>query len=232
MPERKTKVKKEEVKEVELKSDKTLIIGLAVLILIFAAIIGSRFLNEDPPETIDELHEFNIKGKLQPDQGYLYNAYSFVKLEDLWYTQLLSPLGSRLYDIQFRYGPNELEDIKIEGSLNDELFNDAEQYYVTFNPVGNDFSSMALAAADYNQHMTNIFFKTPIAACDRNETLNCVDRPIITCDNTEELVFYIKESNNPGVFFDDNCIVVEGSGLDLIKGVDRVLLFFYRIMEK
>ena len=223
---------KEEGKEVKLKSDKVLIIGTVILVLVFAAILGSRYFNQELPETIDDLHELNLKGKLNPEHGYLYNdVYSFVKFDDLWYTQLMSPKGTRLYNIQFRYGPGELEDIKIGGSLNIGLLDTATEYYVTFNPLGNNFSGVALAVSDFNQHMTNIFFKKPIAACDKNETLACRGRPIITCDNTEDLVLYVKEANSSRVYFDDNCIVVEGSGLELVKGVDRILLGFYNIME-
>jgi len=43
---------------------------------------------------------------------------------------------------------------------------------------------------------------------------------------------YVKEANESKVYFDDNCIVVEGSGFDLVKGVDRVLFYFYGIMEQ
>ena len=230
-PEPKREVE-EDIKEAKLKSDKTLIVIAIIVVLVFAFIFGLRYFTPKPPETIEELHELNLKGKLKEEQGYLYNdVYSFVKFDDLWYVQLVSPKGTRFYNIQFRYGPRELEDINIGGTLNTKLFNDAKEYYVTFNPTGNDFSTVALAVADFNQHMTNIFFKQPIAACDKNETLNCIDRPIITCDNTDEVVLYVKEANNSRVYFDDNCIVVEGSGFDLVKGIDRILFDFYDIME-
>jgi hypothetical protein len=227
--EEKEKPKTKDVK-VELKSDRTLITVAVMIILVFAIVLGSKYIVPEPPGTIDELHEFNLKGKLKPDRGYIYNSYSFVKLEDLWYTQLLSPSGSRLYDIQFRYGPREVEDIGINGKLDSKIFNDAEEYYVTFNPSGSDFSSVALAVGDFNQQMVNVFFKNPIAACDRNGTLVCVDRPIITCDSTEDMVLYVKEANSSRIYFDDNCIVIEGSGFDLLKGINRVLYDFYKII--
>ena len=238
-----TSLVKEEVKDtrttsgtnsvgVKLKSDKTLIVGVIIIVLLFGIIFGLRYFTQEQPETIDDLHALNLKGKLKEEQGYLYNdIYSFVKFDDLWYTQLVSPKGTRLYNIQFRYGPKEVEDIKIEGSLNIELLNNATEYFATFNPTGNDFSSVAVAVGDFNTHMTKIFFKKPIAACDKNETLACINRPIITCDNTEELVLYVKEANSSRVYFDDNCIVIEGSGFDLVKGVDRIFYDFYNIIE-
>jgi len=230
-PEETKKDEEKEEEEPRFKSDKVLIIAIVIVVLLFAAVFGVKFLTKEMPQTIEELHLYNIKGKLDPEQGYMYEGvYSFVKFDDLWYMQLKSPQGTRLYNIQFRYGPMEVENIKIEGTLDSELFNDAKEYYVTFDPNGNDFSHVALAVADFNQHMTNIFFKQPIAACDKNNTKTCKDRPIITCENTQDVVLYVKEANATRTYFDDNCIVVEGSGLDLVKNVDRVLYYFYDMM--
>jgi len=235
MPEEGVKEVKEEVKDVKLKSDKMLIIGAVVIILIFAAIFGARYFTQEQPETIDDLHALNLKGKLKDAQGYIYNnAYSFVKFDDLWLTQFKSPKGTILYDIQFRYGPREVEDIKISGTLNTKRFNDATQYYATFNPLGNDFTYIRLARFDYDIQMTKIFQKTPVSACDRNVTNGttaCVGIPIITCDNTDDVVVYFKESKELNLEYDDNCIVISGSGLDLIKGVDRILYDLYDIIE-
>lgn len=236
MPEEKAEIKEEnneKPKDVKLRSDKALIISIVAIVLLFAVVFGLRYFNQEQPKTIEDLHELNLKGKLKPEQGYLYkDVYSFVKFDDLWYTQFKSPQGSRLYNIQFRYGPREVEDINIYGNLNTKVLNNATEYYATFDPTGNDFSHVAVAVGDFNTHMTNIFFKKPIAACDRNETAACKDRPIITCENTDNVVLYIKEANNTQVYYDDNCIVIEGSGFELVRGVDRVLYDFYKIMEQ
>jgi len=236
MPEEKKKGKEEpktEVKDVKSGSDRILIITLILLVAVFVALFGLKYLTPEHPETIEDLHALNLKGKLKKNQGYLYNGiYSFVKFEDSWYTQFKSPQGSRLYNVQFRYGPKEVEGIKIEGHLDSELFNNATEYYVTFDPTGNDFSHVALAVADFNQHMTNIFFKQPIAACDRNMTFACRTRPIITCDNTDKIVLYVKEANISKTAFDENCIIVEGRDFDLVKNVNRVLYTFYHMMEQ
>lgn len=233
MPEEKTEAAKEEPKEAKFKSDKILIIGAVLLMLLFAVVFGIRFFTQEKPQTIEDLHQLNFKGKLKPDQGYLYrDVYSFVKFDDLWYMQLASPKKTRLYNIQFRYGPKEIEDIKVSGALDFGLFNNATDYYVTFDPTGKDFSHVALAVADFNQHMVTIFFKTPIPACDRNETYVCRDRPIITCSSTDKVVLYVKEANESKVSFSNNCIIVEGNGFDLVREIDRVLYVFYEIMEQ
>jgi hypothetical protein len=222
---------KEESKFLSKSSDKILIIGIVFLILLFFAIFFISRLTKEQPKTIEDLHKLNIQGKLKPEQGYLYkNAYSFVNLGGFWYTQLTSTSGRRLYNMALRYGPRDLENIKIYGFLNTTLFNNATSYYVTFNPTGNDFSHVALAISDFNQHMVKVFGKKPVAACDKNETAACEDRPIITCDNTDKVVLYVKEANESLVRYDGNCIIVEGNGFDLVKGVDRILLNFYNIM--
>ena len=77
-----------------------------------------------------------------------------------------------------------------------------------------------------------VFEKTPVAACDRNETEACKTRPIVTCSDYGKLVLYIKESDKFRAYYNNNCIVVEGKGVDLVKGVDRVLYNLYNIMGK
>jgi hypothetical protein len=241
MPDKKEDEKKEvqEAKEIKLKSDKVLLIGIVIIIVAFIAVLSIFYLHKDRPQTIDDLHKLNFEEKLKPDQGYIYEKiYSFVKYDNLWYAQLVSPQGSRFYNIQFRYGPKDVDSIYVQGSLDTALFNNATEYYVTFNPTGNydpknngSFSPVVLALGDFNQQMTKVFLKKAIAACDRNETRACKDMPIITCDNTDKPVLYIKESDQLGVIFNSNCITIEGTGFDLVKGVDRVLYNFYGIIK-
>ena len=133
----------------------------------------------------------------------------------------------------FRFGPRDLEGINIGGFLDKEIFDNSSFYYATFNPNGTQFSHVALAVADFNQHMTNVFFKNPVAACDRNQTEGpCLTRPVITCENRNYMVLYVKEADENRTYYDGNCMVVEGSGFGLVKGVDRILLNLYGIMPQ
>tara|TARA_Y100000310_G_scaffold137282_1_gene136174 strand:+ start:87 stop:620 length:534 start_codon:yes stop_codon:yes gene_type:complete len=177
------------------------------------------------------LHSANFDDDLDPNEGRIFQGYSFVNIDGFWYTQLKSPAGTRNYEMALRFAPWEVEGIPITGKLDDSLFNEVEEYYVTFDPLGSDFNYVALAIGDFNEHLMKIFEKTPIAACDKNETGACVDRPIIDC-NSEGLVIYAKESQTVGVEYEDNCIVVSGNGLDLIRAVDRSLYNLYGILSK
>lgn len=213
-------------------SDKTLVFAIIALIVLFAALFLFLHFRKEQPKTIEEMHLANLKNDLNPEQGYLYKGiYSFINLEGFWFTQISSKSGKTLYDLSMRYSPRELEDIRINGWLNGTLFNEKKEYYVTFDPKGKDFAHVALAVGDFNTHMVNAFLKMPIAACDRNETAPCSTRPIITCENTQdEIVLYVKESDKFRISYDNNCIMVEGNGFDLVKGVDRILYNFYEMM--
>ncbi|MBI3027477.1 hypothetical protein HYY70_05165 [Candidatus Woesearchaeota archaeon] len=214
-------------------SEKTLIISIGVIISLLAAILAFSFINKQQPKTLEELHVLNLKGKLNPSQGYVYKGvYSFVSLDNQWYTQLTSPKGTKTYSLALRYSPNDLKDIVIEGQLDSKLFDNKSEFYYTFNPIGKELSFVTLAVADFSTHMARVFEKMPIAACDRNETEPCKTIPIVTCEDNDKLVLYVKESPRFRVYYNDNCIVVEGNNFDLVKGVDRVLYNLYNIMEQ
>src|SRR3989338_2673718 len=215
-------------------SDKILIFGIIFLIVLFAVIFivfRHNNLANAAPKTIDELHQANIDGKLKPEQGYMYKGvYSFVFVEGSWYVKLQSQSGRKFYNMGFRYSPKEVEKIKIEGSINETLFYNSNSFYATFNPTGEDLSYVTLAIAHFDQHMLYAFDKYPIAACDKNETEACSKIPIVTCESTKELVFYVKESNMTRVTYKGNCILIEGKGFSLVNMTDRVLYDFYGII--
>jgi hypothetical protein len=227
-----SKEKSEEFKGEDSKSsDIVLIISIVVVILLVASLAAFVILTKERPKTIEELHQLNIMGKLKPSEGYMYKGvYSFINFSNEWYTQLKSPKGSKIYNLAMRYSPRDLENIFIEGNLDTNFFNNQSEFYVTFDPTGREFTHILLAVADFDNHMAKIFEKNPIAACDRNETEPCATRPIITCEDTDKLVLYIKESEKLRAYYNNNCIVVEGRDFDIVKGVYRILYNLYEIM--
>ena len=214
------------------RSDILFFAALGILLLTFASFFAvGYYKSHKRPLTIEELHDLNFEGKLDSDEGYVHDGiYSFIKLDGFWYTALQSQSAKTLYNFAFRYSPRDLASLPVTGTLDTSLFNSAAEYYITFNPTAQNLSHTVLAVNDFNQHMINAFKKFPIAACDRNETVACADRPIITCENTEKVVVYIKNEEIPSVEFEDNCIIISGQGFDQVKGVDRVLYKFYNIM--
>ncbi len=218
---------------IKKSSELALILSIIVIVILLGVIFAIKYFYKPQAKTLEEMHVLNLQGKLKPEQGFVYKGvYSFVAQDNLWFTQLSSPKGSKVYDLALRYSPRDLKNITIEGALDNEFFDNQSEYYVTFNPIGNQFSYVGLAVADFNTHMSKVFEKTPIAACDRNETQPCQSRPIVTCDNTTILVLYIKEADRFRAYYNHNCIVVEGNGFDLVRGVDRILYNLYNIMGK
>jgi len=224
---------KDKEEEPKSSSEKIFVISVAVVLLVLVSIFAFSILNKPKPQTLEDMHILNLKGKLKPEQGYVYKGiYSFITFDNLWYTQITSPKGTKIYNLALRYSPKDLKDIVIEGNLDADFFNNQSDFYVTFNPMGKEFSYVGLAVADFNTHLSKVFEKKPIAACDRNETEPCKTRLIVTCEDTDKLVLYIKESERFRAYYNNNCIVVEGNGFDLVKGVDRILYNLYGIMEQ
>ena len=166
-------------------SDWILIAAIVVIALILVSLFILKNFQKEPPKTIDDLHALNLKGKLNPDQGYLYGGYSFVYANGLWYTQVQNKAGTSLFGIPLHYGPNDLRDVQIGGYLNSTLFDSINQIYITFDPLGSNLNYVALAIGEFDQSMIKAFNKMPIASCDKNETTACSDRPIITCRSEE-----------------------------------------------
>ena len=212
-------------------SEKPLIFAIIVILILFAGIITYSVLHKTQPKTIEELHILNLQGKLKPEQGYVYkNAYSFITLDNQWYTQLKSPKGTKLYSLAMRYSPRDVKGIQIIGNLDDGFFNNQTVFYNTFDPGGKQLQYVSLAVADFSTHMSRVFEKIPIGACNKNLTASC--STIVTCDDKDKLVLYVKESDKSKVSYKGNCIIVEGNQFDMVKGVDKVLYNLYGIMEK
>ncbi len=224
-------IKPEELKEKKI-SDWGLVILVAIIVLTLAVIISFNFFKKETPRTIDELHSLNLNGKLKEEEGYLYDGYSFVFANGLWYTQyqVLTARGANLFNIPLHYSPKELEDIPTEGGLNATLFDSEEEIYVTFDPLGQNLNYVALAVGEFDQNIIKAFNKMPVAACDKNETKACETRPIITCNNTDKPVLYLQQEPEAKVIFEDNCMIVQGQGAEIVRAVDRLLLKLYGIM--
>lgn len=214
------------------KSDKILIFSILFIILLIAIFFSVKYFYKPKILTVDDLNKQNIDGKLKREQGYLYKGvYSFVKSSGLWFFQLKSPSGRVLYNIPLHYSPNEIEDLKITGRFS-PLFTNSTDIYITFDPLAEDLQYTALAVGELDQSILTAFAKNPIAACDKNETSACKDRPIITCDNTKNTpVIYFRNNATTKIAYNDNCLIVQGQGLELIRAVDRMLLQWYGVMD-
>jgi len=225
-------VKSEKPKEISTTfgSDKLLLISIVIIVILAALLLV--WINSPKPvvvQTIDDLHLINLQGDLDPEFGYVHGGFSFVYFDNLWYTQLAT--GNVVYDIPHHYGPRDLTEVEVVGKFNSTLFNKNQEIYITFDPEGEaeNFKYMTLAIGEFDQSIVTVFNKLPIASCDKPAEA-CIERPIVTCENKSLSVLYVKEAADAKVILNDNCLIVQGQGLDIVKALDRLLMILYGIM--
>ena len=228
----------EKIKEFEdpgIESNKNSIIILVCLIVGFFALVigGFAAYNHFTGQAIvdvDQLHQDNIDGKLDDEEGYVYNGYSFVKVDGLWWTEM-DKFGT-LLKVPLHFGPKELEDIDITGSLNGELFNREENLYIAIDPeVANKYYTLAVSELSFNA--AKGMERMPVGSCTKENAV-CENRTIVNCENNPNKLAVIELAvapENKIEIIDGVCIKISGSEYGLAKGVNRLLYQWYGIMK-
>ena len=211
------KEQNKEEKKPKKKKDKeailywSIVLIIAVVILFFAV---SRFFSKTPEFPAVE-----------------YNNWEFTEMAGMWWFEW--QMGETMYTVQLRFNTYEVEEIPINGKLDNEAFNAYHHIYITFdlsNNTGQDLAILALAATELTQNMATAINRTPVAACANTLSDACIDRPIRTCENIGEPVIYLKEGGNAKITVENTCVLVEGSQFELIKAIDLVLYRWYGII--
>lgn len=212
-------MKEDEINEVkgedsDKEDKKSTVYFLIAVILIVAAVAGI----------------FALKNYYVPEKDkdiVKYNNFNFVKEESLWLTQV--QVKGQLYNVRLHYNPYEVENIPYVGDIDERFQQDA--IYITHDPAEGNLGHVAVAAAELSLSMASVFNIEPVAACSKNFTGICETRPIITCENTNSSVIYLKEDDITQVSLKGNCIVIQGRGQELIKAADKVLYIWYRVIK-
>jgi len=191
------------------KDTKKILISIAIIVVAIGFIISLRFIYDDGPQI----------------EQYTYNGFTFTQQAGLWHTQWQR--GTELYNIRLRYGPREVEDIPLAAP--GAGINVSDTLYLTFDP-GPDLKYVALAASELSLNLKQVFNLSPVAACTVNVSEPCYDRPIITCENTDDAVIYIREDPEAALLLTDNCIIVQGEGEDLARAADKLIWIQYGII--
>ena len=179
---------------------------------------------------INQLHQENLQGDLSEKEGYLYNGFSFVFTDGLWWTDL--KINEGIVRIPLHFGPKEVEEIKFQGYLNNTEFNSQEELFLTINPLVRDkYYSLALSELSFN--IAKGIDRTPIGACTE-ENYACENRTIISCENNSQHlpVIELALDNKTSITYQGSCIKIAGEGYDLVKAADRILYQWYGVMKK
>lgn len=227
---------KQLIEDFSFKELGILILGLVIILgsIIFVPKLWNSFFEEDA-KSLDQLHMENYKNP-ETDDNYIYNGFSFLKIPDprtsvvFWYTQYEN--NNKLFNIPFRFGPREVENISIV-SVNKMQNRSYNNIYITIDPTDVKGSQRytALAVSEFVEILSKVKNYPMIAACTRNETQACIDRPIINCSSDGDfLIFYFNETNETLVEIDNNCISVKGEGENLIRSTDKAIYTFLGIV--
>ncbi len=224
--------KKQEQKEAESpkkpqKKSKDTVLLYAIIVLFLAVgamLVVPKLVVTEENLSLDELHERNMQGKLDPKKGYVYNQqYSFVFFDGLWYGLIPSARIEKIFSIPFHYGPREVEHITPVGTLNRSNLDRYSNFFNTFYPLDDDLGYIAASTAEANSVFTQAFGKGVIGSCTTNESSGCTGRPIVQCNSTDAPVFYFSSEDETNVIYLDNCAIISGKGEELFKATDRML---------
>lgn len=229
---------KEETPEFDIEKDskpdsKNLFIMIGVIIGLFVLFFGGTFVYNNyitgaEVVTVDGLHQENIEGNLEEEEGYLYNGYSFIKADGLWWTEL-NKRGTRL-KVPLHFGPKDLEDVEITGTI-DPRFNQGENVYIAINPnVRNKYYTLAISELSFN--VVKGLDRTPIGSCTEENPV-CVNRTIVNCENTQGLpVIELSLEEGPKIELKDTCIKISGvQDYNIVKATNRLLYQWYGVMS-
>lgn len=196
------------VERASLKSWTILVVTVLIIAAIFAFFIQTR-------ENENEL---------------TYNNFEFINVGSFWQTKW--ERDGQLYVIDFRYNPEQVEDVPIEGTT--DIRFQLESVYLTIDPSeerDRDTAYLAIAAVELGRKLVTPFERQIITACTVNETIACWDRPIVTCDNTNKTVIYLKQANETKIILDGNCVTIQGKGQEIVRAVDKALFQWLGIMS-
>ena len=97
---------------------------------------------------VDTLHDQNIEGTLNSEEGYMYNEFSFVLLDGLWWTELVKNRvdgqGIEIVKTPLHYGPQDVEAVTNSGVL-DASFDSEIEVFLAIDPnVQNKYYTLDL----------------------------------------------------------------------------------------
>ena len=213
-----------------IRNNKVAILICLVILLLFAGIFTAyRFFITPEKLTIDQLHERNLKGKLDPEEGYTYRGFSFVRANNMWFTKIARTGTSDIYNLQFHYGPKEVENITVLGDV--KSFLRYNETFITFNPSEKRLSYTALTSGEITINLASVLGILPHAACTKNETRGCSTAAIVNCESTSAPVLSLEITPDPKIITEKNCLRIQGNGTDLLRSADKTLLQWFGIMD-
>ena len=206
-----------------------LIIGVVIIGILLLSFAGFKIYNHyNAPKVIniDQLQQDNLAGKLKEDEGYIYNGFSFVKADGLWWTQVKR--FDTLVKVPLHFGPKEVEHIPLFGKLNPGFNNGT--LYIAVNPNISFNKYYTLSLMEMNNNIVQGINRGIESACTFQDPV-CGNRSIVSCANPQgRAVVELVVSDENSIELSGTCIKVSGSGSNLTKAADRLLYHWYGVL--
>lgn len=206
---------KQEINEAPQKDESTkyFLIAAAAIILLTAAFFSVKLFarQEATYETVR------------------YNGFIFEYYAGLWNTQWQQ--DGQVYNLRLHYNPRQVGNVSIAG---DGAWNATQETYITFDPAEDEqFSNVALSAAELSLSLVNAFGISPVAACTTNTTYACSTRPIISCETAPKSasVIYLKREGPAKVELRGSCAIIQGRDSEILRAAERVIYGWYGIIR-
>ena len=124
--------------------------------------------------------------------------------------------------INFLYDPRTLENLSI-APLTLKQFTYTSKFYLSANPN----EDIGLALYEFNRLVKPLINKNFVQACSE-DVQGCENTVIKTCADAtpEEKIILYKESNSSSLTYDQNCLVIQGSGEEMAKLTNKLALNF------
>ena len=130
-----------------------------------------------------------------------------------------------------RYGPMDIETIKLEDKEIKKRIADDEIVYITLDPKEELKGEAVLAGVEVGKFIGNkYFFNIPVKS---GLTSDYANNTIITCANAtaKSTVIQIKKGKEAAIKTEGDCITIEGpTEVDMVKAADRLALYLVGIM--
>lgn len=159
-----------------------------------------------------------------------YNGFEFTDVDGLWRTGWQREGQS--YELDFRFNPGQVEGVPVTGKT--DIRFQFENVYLTVDPSEErtpETAYLNLAAVELSRKLVEPFERNVTAACTRNETEACESRPIVTCENTNSSVIYLRQASESKIVLNGNCAVIQGKGEGIVMAADKALFQWLKIMD-
>ena len=191
-------------------------IGILIVLLMGAFLFGQWFKQKTIPA---------------PEQK-TYNNFVFTKQGDTWTTTWQHDRNT--YLLQMRYFPQDIELVPLTGTINTTTWNQ-KNITITFDPnILENYKYVALAAGELGLSLKRAMGRNPTFTCTTNQTTQdaCLEVQPATCNSTTQPVILLNPQGPAEITFNQNCITLSGTDLELLRAADKLLYMWYGIVSR